>query len=218
MKTKFSSLTSGPRLIIGVTLTLLIAFGALIAHTVTKQREATTNVTIEICKKGPNGQWEIIDRAKAPANFTASILDLASGKELTSNVNWSAKTEKGTQLNVKLARAAKVKLDATRGLLELDTPFAVTANGKQTALTSKLTTESISTPIGQLSGKKADLNIRAKTLTAGVVGFGSIKQRDVIDEVLRGVNAKAKVATVGGARTVDELIVVIKGDGRVVAK
>ena len=217
MTIKISSLKSKLARITCAVVVLLAVCGLLLAEA-GKQREATTNVTIEICKKGPNGQWEIIDRAKAPANFTASILDLASGKELTSNVNWSAKTEKGTQLNVKLARAVKVKLDATRGLLELDTPFAVTANGKQVALTSKLTTESLSTPIGQLVGKKAALNVSAKTLTAGVVGFGSIKQRDVIDEVLRGVNAQGAPATVGGTKIVDELIIVIKGDGRVVAK
>lgn len=218
MKTKVSTFASRTRLIASVTLTLLVAFGALIADTVSKQRDATTNVTLEICKKGANGQWDIIDRAKAPANFTASVMDLASGKELTSNVNWSAKTEKGTALNVKLGRGVKVNLNPQRGLLELDTPFEISVNGKKMMLVTKLTTESISTPIGQLVGKRADLNIQAKTLTAGVVGFGSTKQRDVIDEILRGVESKGKAATVGGTRAVDELIVVIKGDGRVVAK
>ncbi|MEP7273961.1 MAG: hypothetical protein ABI882_20840, partial [Acidobacteriota bacterium] len=100
MRSTTSSLKSRTHQIIGATLTLLIAFGALVADTVSKQRDASTNISIELYKKGANGQWEVIDRARGQANFSASIAEVASGKELTSAINWSVRSEKGRQINV----------------------------------------------------------------------------------------------------------------------
>lgn len=239
----FASWKSSTRKLMAVTMLLLVGAGALIADTVSKQRDAMTTVTLELCKKGANGQWEVIDRAKGPANFTASVMDLASGKEMTSAVNWNVKSEKGRQMNVKLARAVKVNLNPTSGLMQLDTPLMATVDGMQIPLNVKLTTESMSTPIGQLSGKKADLNLSTRTLTADVVGFTSVKQRAQIDRLLGVEMAQGKLVdqikakegqrgpgagNVGNIRTpgavggsaglIDELIVVVKGGGRVVAK
>ncbi|MEP7273707.1 MAG: hypothetical protein ABI882_19570, partial [Acidobacteriota bacterium] len=144
------------------------------------------------------------------------------------------RSEKGRQINVKLPRAARVNFNPAAGLLALDAPFDATVNGARIPLNVKLTTESVTTPVGQLVGKRADLNVSAKTLTAGVVGFTSIKQRDLIDHILLvdeaksnklGEPGKAKKESVrnlgavsAGGGVVDEIIVVFKGDGRVVAK
>ena len=66
-------------------------------------------VILELHQKGPGGTWRVIDRAKGPANFTASIADLATGKELTTSINWNVRSERGRSINVRLARAARVR-------------------------------------------------------------------------------------------------------------
>ncbi|HQR32322.1 MAG TPA: hypothetical protein PLK30_06275 [Blastocatellia bacterium] len=208
------------------------AFGWLMAQA-GKQRDASGTITLELCKKGANGQWEVIDRVKSPVNFTASVMDLAAGKEITSNFSWRGTSEKGLRAEGRMLRAGKVKIDVTRGLLELDLPMEATVNGKKIPLNVKLTSESISSPTGLISGKKASLN--NGTLTAGIVGFSVIKQRDLVDELAkvgdnngaRKVEQKAEQkkegirtsGVVGGSGGLsEELIVVMRGDGTVRAK
>lgn len=207
------------------------AFGWLMAEA-GKQRDASGTLTLELCKKGANGQWEVIDRVKSPVSFSASVLDLAAGKEITSNFSWRGTSEKGLRAEGRMLRAGKVKLDVLRGLLELDLPMEATVNGKKIPLNVKLTSESISSPTGQISGKRAELN--GKTLTAGIVGFSVIRQRDLVDELAKvGDNNGSLVArkteqkkegirtsgTVGGSGGLsEELIVVMRGDGVVRAK
>lgn len=223
------------RKLVAVMVVTLSAFGWLAAEA-GKQRDANGTITLELCKKGANGQWEVIDRIKSPVNFTASVMDLAAGKEITSNFNWRGTSEKGLRAEGRMMRAGKVKLDMTRGMLELDLPMEATVNGKKIPLNVKLTTESVSSPTGQISGKKASLS--NGTLTGGIVGFSVIKQRDLVDElakvgdnngslVARKAEQKAEQkkegirtsAVVGGSAGLsEELIVVMRGDGTVRAK
>ncbi|MFN0109722.1 MAG: hypothetical protein ACKVZH_12785 [Blastocatellia bacterium] len=225
-------LKTNTRKLIAVALITLTAFSAIVANSLVKERDASTNIEIQLCQKGENGQWNIIDKAKGSANFVASVADLASGKELTSPVNWNITSEKGRRISVKMLRAAKVNLNPTTGLMELEVPLDVTVNGNiKTSFTSKLTTQSLSTPVGQLVGKRADINVNAKTLSAGLVGFNSVKQRDFIQGLLapgaklaeqapaRGKKETA-IRTPGavGGMIADEIIIVIKGDGIARAK
>lgn len=216
--------------LVTVALMTLAAFGWLAAEA-GKQRDASGTITLELCKKGENGQWQVIDRIKSPVNFTASVMDLAAGKEITSNFSWRGTSEKGLRAEGRMLRAGKVKLDVTRGMLELDLPMEATVNGKKIPLNVKLTTESVSSPTGQLSGKKASLN--NGTMTGGIVGFSVIKQRDLVDELAkvgdnsgsmlaRKVEQKKEIRTsgvVGGSAGLsEELIVVMRGDGTVRAR
>lgn len=231
MQFNLASLKTGtrklPKLILAALITVA-AFGWLMAQA-GKQRDASGTITLELCKKGANGQWQVIDRVKSPVNFTASVMDLAAGKEITSNFSWRGTSEKGMRAEGRMLRAGKVKIDVTRGLLELDLPMEATVNGKKIPLNVKLSTESISSPTGQISGKKASLN--NGTLTAGIVGFSVIKQRDLVDELAKvGDNNGTRKAdqkkenirtsgVVGGSAGLsEELIVVMRGDGTVRAK
>lgn len=231
MQFNFASLKTRTRKLMAVALISIAAFGWLAAEA-GKQRDASGTITLELCRKGANGQWEVIDRVKSPVNFTASVMDVASGKDITSNFSWRGTSEKGLRAEGRMMRAGKVKLDPVRGLLELDLPMEATVNGKKIPLNVKLTSESVSSPTGQLSGKKASLN--NGTLTAGIVGFSVIKQRDLIDELAKvGDNSGSKIArkteqkkenirtsgVVGGSGGLsEELIVVMRGDGTVRAK
>lgn len=231
MRFNLTSLSNGTRKLPKLVLAGLIivaAVGWMMAQA-GKQRDASGTITLELCKKGANGQWEVIDRVKSPVNFTASVMDLAAGKEITSNFSWRGTSEKGMRAEGRMLRAGKVKIDVTRGLLELDLPMEATVNGKKIPLNVKLSTESISSPTGQISGKKASLN--NGTLTAGIVGFSVIKQRDLVDELAKvGDNNGTRKAdqkkegirtsgVVGGSAGLsEELIVVMRGDGTVRAK
>ncbi len=226
------SLKIKARKLLAVALITVAAFGWLMAQA-GKQRDASGTITLELCKKGASGQWEVIDRVKSPVNFTASVMELAAGKEITSNFSWRGTSEKGMRAEGRMLRAGKVKLDVTRGLLELDLPMEATVNGKKIPLNVKLTSESISSPTGLISGKKASLN--NGTLTAGIVGFSVIKQRDLVDELAKvgdnngtrkveqkaeqkkeGVRTSGVVGGSGGLS--EELIFVMRGDGTVRAK
>lgn len=225
------SLRTKARKLTAVALITFAAFGWLMAEA-GKQRDASGTITLELCKKGANGQWEVIDRVKSPVNFTASVMDLTAGKEITSNFSWRGTSEKGLRAEGRMLRAGKVKIDVVRGLLELDLPMEATVNGKKIPLNVKLTSESISSPTGQISGKKASLS--NGTLTAGIVGFSVIKQRDLVDELAKvgdnngslvarkaeqkkeGIRTSGVVA--GSAGLAEELIVVMRGDGTVRAK
>jgi len=232
MLINFIQSQSVPRRVFGLLLALTLAFGIIVADSVSKQRDASGIITLELCRKGANGQWEVIDRVKSPVNFTASVADLAAGKEINSNFSWRGTSEKGLRAEGRMLRAGKVRLDVLRGLLELDLPMEATVNGKKIPLNVKLTTESVSSPTGQLRGKRAELN--GNTLTGGIVGFSTIKQRDLVDELAKvGDNNKSAFGqkleqkkdsirtsgVVGGSGGLsEELIVVLRGDGKVTAR
>jgi hypothetical protein len=216
-------------------LTTLIAFGVLLASAVTKQRDAAINLRVRLCQKTADG-WTVVDEAKGSASFTASVADIASGKEIGTNHVWNVRSEKGRQLSIRLQRAGKVNLNPVSGLLALDLPFEVSVDGKKVTFSAKLSTEQNQSPIGPLNAKKAEINTSARTLTAAVAGFTTIKRRELIDEVARVgqsnkvvINHEEQVkgkkegirvpGSVGGSAGLnDELIVVIEGSGKATAR
>src|SRR5262245_30950262 len=98
-----------------------VAVGMLIAATLTKQVSLSGESVIELHKKNANGQYEIVDRARGPFNFTVSLNALASGNvmvdEFNSDAVWNLTSEKGRRLRVHLARPAKVRFDSGSGTL-----------------------------------------------------------------------------------------------------
>jgi hypothetical protein len=204
-------------------LTLLVAFGVFAANVVTKQRDASIDLRVRLCKKAANGKWEVIDEAKGSTSFTASVAEVASGKDISTNHVWNPTSQKGRKLSIRLQRAGKVNLNPVTGLLELSLPFEVSVDGKKVSFISKLSTENTSSPIGPLNAKRGVINTSARTLTAAVAGFNTIKQRDLIDNVARVGQDKKESGgapgSVGGSAGLnEELIVVIEGSGRAVAK
>jgi hypothetical protein len=208
-------------------LLIIAAFGALVAKAVTGQREASGEVMVELCQK-EGGVWKVIDRMKAAATFRASVAELASGKEARTDFTWTGTSEKGRKLSVRWSGPAKFKFDPARGLLEVNVTFDTSIDGRKINIPAKLTTESLSSPVGQLSGKSASLS--NGVLTAGLVGVAFIRERDLVDKL--GVVGQGKlvdklaeqaVEKRGGGRGpggigVNELAVVIKSSGKAVAK
>ncbi|MCG3161931.1 MAG: hypothetical protein JMDDDDMK_03159 [Acidobacteria bacterium] len=212
---------------------MFAAFSVFAANAVFKQRDAAVDLKIRLCKKTADGKWEVVDEAKSSFNFSASVADVASGKDINTNHVWNPTSQKGRKISVRLQRAGKVQLNPINGLLALDLPFEVTVDGKKILLNTKLSTENTSSPIGPLSARRAVIDKNARTLTAGVAGFNTIKQRDLVDNIARvGEGKKENLgaapgkkegirtpgAVGGSAGLNEELIVVIEGAGKATAK
>ena len=172
------------------TLIVLTALGAIIAHTLTKQRQASGDIVLELYKKGANGQWEVIDRAKGTLDLSASVLDLAERKEFKSNLKWEPRSEQGRQLSIKESGPGKAIVNTATGEVTLEVPYNVNLDGRTLSLTAKLTNRSISSPVGPLSGKK--LEVSGTTLSAGVAGFIEIKEPGLVEHLIGESNQKLK--------------------------
>lgn len=201
--------------VLATSVCLALALGLVIANTLTKRRDFKGSVLIEVHKKGGDGRWEIIDRLKAPSlQFTASVADLAQGKQVTSNNVYEGQTEKGRRLSVRLAQPGSAHVDLATGKLEIDVVFSFGLEGEVTNLPVKLTTESISTPAGSINGRRAQINRESHTATLELVGLGKLRVRD---EIIGG-------GSEGGGREIKrptkrptELFLVFRADGTLTA-
>ena len=195
---------------------LALALGLVVANTLTKQREFKGSVLIEVHKKGDDGRWEIIDRLNAQSlQFTASVADLAQGKQVTSNHVWEGQTAQGRRLSVRLARPGSAQFDLATGKLDIDVVFSFSLDGEATNLPVKLTTESISTPSGSINGRRAQINRESHTATLALVGLGKLRVRnEIIGGSSEGGGTESKRPTKGPT----ELFLVFKGDGTLTAK
>jgi hypothetical protein len=205
-----------------LSLIVLAALGALAAATLTKQYDASCEIVVELCKKGDNGGWDVIDRAKSGLNARMSILDIAVGnmvnKEVESNHTWQARSEQGRQISVKLAGKARGRLDVASGRAEIDIPFEVNVDGHRMLLDSKMTNQSLTTPVGEVSGKKTVIS--GATMSGGMVGFNEIKQPNLIAHLLKRKTANEVPRNKDGKTNrsmkppaLDPLVVVVKMHG-----
>ncbi len=230
------------RLTLLATAIVLSAIGALIADSATKQRDFSGRISVDICRKTDDGKWEVMDRIETNASFSASVLQLASGGEVKTNHVWNGRTAKGRQASVKLAGAGKSKFNLATGELQLtDMPFEVTMDGKKDRFPVKLTTEQVSTLIGDFSGKRAQIN--GRTARLAMVGTSAPKKTNImsIEDVFsrrekssgsqvvarKSASAAEQVAEQrgtgkggNGPALLDlvEVVVVVKGDGQLTAK
>lgn len=150
-----------------------LAFGALLVNTATEKRQAVGEVTLELCQGDGQGNWKVIDRVRAPLNFEISLADAASSKVVDIDHVWNGTSEKGCQGSVSWERATDLHWDIKSGKLDLITPYVLSLNGHKIRIPISCTTESLTTPLGTLRGKRAVLN--GRTLSAGVVGFANFK-------------------------------------------
>lgn len=194
---------------------LLLACLALIAAAVVQTGEAVGTVTVEICRKTAEGKWEVIDRAKAPIQCALSYAGAAANATVASSAGWrwTATSEKGRQFTATIPRPGKARFEAATGLLEIELPIEVIVDGKRETLPYKQTTESLTTVLGTLSGKRA--NVNADGFTAATVGLGILRNRELIDHLCSDAQVKDKKKA---KREVNELIVVLRSEGRATLK
>ncbi|HEX4950663.1 MAG TPA: hypothetical protein VFZ34_28630 [Blastocatellia bacterium] len=181
----------------------------LIAATVLNTGEATGTVSVEICQKTADGKWEVIDRGKAPIQCALSYSGAPTNAAVSSSPtwSWSFTSEKGRRVSATILRAGKARFDASTGALELELPIEVNVDGKRERLSYKQTTESLSTVIGTLSGKR--LTTTADGFSGATVGVGILRNRELINYLCN---------TSGRKSPVNELVVVLRSEGRATLK
>lgn len=196
---------------------LLIACLALIAAAVIKTGEATGTVSVEICRKAANGTWEVIDRGKAQIQCALNYDGTPSNTIVSSSPSWSWNftSEKGRRVSATIVRQGKTRFDASTGLLEMDLPVEVNVDGKRERFVYKQTTESLSTVIGTLTGKR--MTLTADGFSGATVGVGILRNRELINH-LCGITEANLAAKKQATPAVSELVIVLRSEGRTVLK
>jgi hypothetical protein len=154
-------------------LTMAVALslvGALIAESLTKQREFIGKIFMTVYRKTPEGKWEEFDRIETNTRFTVSVMQLATGGKVESDYVWNGRTAKGHQASIRMAGPAGSKFNPATGELRLENlVFDVTVNGRKDRFSYGLTTDHLSTPVGAFSGKRA--RITGRTAELRMVGM-----------------------------------------------
>lgn len=188
-----------------------LAVSALAAHALFSERQVTTGVVLKLCKKNANGGWDIVEQARGTLNFTANVADAANGYISTDHI-WNFRGDKGTEGTARV-RPGRFSFDNGSGLLTFNLPFEIALkNGKRLTREVKLTTESLTTPLGQLSGKKAV--IQGDSLVALLVGFTAFPARELFDESKKELGKIVVPGVVGGGAGLGELAVTVEFDAR----
>lgn len=201
-------------------LVMVLTLGVLVAHSLTKKRTFTGDIQFEVClKKG--SAYQVIDKLKLTrVSFDVSVAELASGKEVTTPITWECPpTEQGHKVSTRLSRPASAKFDPAQGSLQLEVPFALTIDGQRADCLVKFTTESLTTPTGSLTGKRAQISGRNATIA--LVGVGPIKSSRLA-EIL---DIDQKAGSKPGARQLDrnpvggvpEVALIVKAAGTITA-
>jgi hypothetical protein len=138
------------------TASVIAAVGGLVAHTVARPQAVDLKTHIRICQQTEKGAWEVIDEVgPATLNFEASLLELANGRKASSRFVWQTKTKKGRSYTARLLDQADVDFNPATRQFTADLKFEVTLDGKKATVPGKLTTESLSGPLGAMRGKRA---------------------------------------------------------------
>jgi hypothetical protein len=189
-------------------LIVLLAAGGLFAKALFAQRDFSGTIRFELCQADGAGKWRIIDTMDVQSNFSANVVEAAGGNVLTTNFVWNGRSAKGRKFTAKITRAAKASFDPTTGKLVIqDMAIEAALDGKKETVTATMTTESVEGATGTISGKRAQISNGQATLAM----VGSTK--------LRTANlAPAGQASISGAKKVEEFLVVVKANGRLVAR
>jgi hypothetical protein len=184
------------------TLIVLTALGALVARTLFVERQVNADIQAFLCKKNASGGWDIIDQAKGPVSFKASAAGVLRGDITTGDINtkhiWSLRSEKGRQVSVNLEGAGTFSLNKANGTLEFALPFAANVDGKRIAQKVKISSASVSTPLGQ-KGKKIRIE-GGSYIAEELVGLVTIEGGSVgiVEAAIQGGGASAKGAAIQG--------------------
>ncbi len=135
---------------------VFVAFGLLVAKTVTKPLDVGLRIHIEICQKTKKGKWEVIDEVgPKTVDFRASLLELAKDRKVSTNVTVVATSKKGKPYKAKLIQPAKISYNPLNGQMQGDVIYEITY-GKETArVPGKFMTDSQPGPLGNLKGQRA---------------------------------------------------------------
>lgn len=195
----------------------LLAFGAFATNAVLKQkRDFNGTLHIQICRKGANGNWDVIDEAKINSSFTTNLVQFGRNEKLNTDFNWQARSAKGNDLSFRLVGNADPRFNPTNGFFELrNTNYELTVLGVRQNIVFDLTTESLNAPNGTFSGKRAQIN--GNTGTLALVGVSKFKPNPALLQKLAANKSLAEQIGLG-KKPLEDFIVVSRIEGTITAK
>jgi hypothetical protein len=187
---------------------LLLAFtlGTLIAQNAVKRQKVSGEFIAELYQTEDRGNWKVIDRMRATANFEATAFQATAQTDFV----WHGRSEQGCQLSARWGGGARYRVDIHNGLLEFEVPIELNVNGNTVTVPVKCTTGSVNTPFSTLSGQRAA--IKDGAVSATVVGIGSFRTRRLHFDCSDSGSGKRGNAPDSSN---DEFLLVLKGEGRV---
>lgn len=103
---------------------------------------------IEVCEKTRDG-WRVVDRiSPETVRFEASLLELTDGGTFESACVFRATSEKGIPYTARLAEPAKISANPASGRFDAELTFEVWYGDDTAQVPAKLTTGSVSRPVG----------------------------------------------------------------------
>lgn len=195
----------------------LLAFGAFATNAVLKQkRDFNGTLHIQICRKGANGNWDVIDEAKINSSFTTNLIQAGRNEKLNTDFNWQARSAKGNDLSFRLVGNADPRFNPNNGFFELrNTNYELSVLGVRQNIVFDLTTESINAPNGTFSGKRAQVN--GNTGTLALVGVSKFRPSQALLQKL--AENKPLAEQIGlGKKPLEDFIVVSRIEGTITAK
>ncbi len=135
---------------------LFVAFGLLVAKTVTRPLDVGLRIHIKICKKPEKGKWEVIDEVgPKDVNFRASLLELVKERKISSDVVVAATSKKGKPYKARLLGPAKIDYNPVTGRIQGEMIYEITYGKKTTKVPGKFTTDFQPGPLADLRGQRA---------------------------------------------------------------
>lgn len=180
---------------------MFMLLGCILANTLTRTRDVTANLDVSLFERQGN-EWKIFDKVKINGvQFSAKVSDLAGGKKrVASDFVWIHRSEQGRSVIVRLIQPAEATVDLVTGKLEVDFKTLTKFAGQNLNFPARLTTETVQTPNGSISGRRAQINHEAHSATFAFVG----------SETVQFPAFEGKPA--------DKVIAVIRGDGILVSR
>jgi hypothetical protein len=209
MPINFMPLKTGAGKFAVALLITLAAVGALIADTVTKQRDFDGQIKLSICGSDGRGGWVVKDTVTTGIRFGFSVTDVANGKTIRSDFVWSGRTAKGVSFRARLLGQGQASFNAANGAIEERLPLELELNGKKESFQLPLSTEQVKTAIGSLSGRRAQINGNVGQMA--LVGESFLKQVNPFEKQAGGQLAQP-------GKKAEPIAIVAEIRGRVIAK
>jgi hypothetical protein len=189
------------RIVLLTPLVMLVMFGWILADTLTRTRDVTANLEVSLFRHQGN-EWKVFDKVRINGvQFSAKVSDLAGGKKrVASDFVWTHRSEQGRPLVVRLLQPGDATVNLVTGRLDVDFKTLSKFGGRNLNFPVHLTTETVQTPNGSISGRRAQINSAAHSATLGFVGSETVQF-----PAFEGEPA-------------EKVLAVIRGDGILVAK
>ena len=134
---------------------VLVTGGWLAAQAANRPLNVRLRTHVEFYQQTEGGAWELIDEAgPATLNFNASLREMANGKRIGSDFEWTTRTKNGRQYSVHLADPADVDWNPATGRFDGTLNLEVTLDGQSANVVAEVTTGSITGPTRGRSGNR----------------------------------------------------------------